>query len=130
MLLEVSEDYKLKLADEMFANNETWEEFVDGDVVRAYYFGILLPVVCKDLEGSGFKVASAEEQLMGLRWNCRKHRRQINYWQDKYIESNGRAVNVIALHSYILEKMVVSNDELLEIATMLGYNGYVMLEST
>lgn len=46
MTLDVSNDYKVKLVDEMYANDKEWFTFIGGDVVKAYYFGFLLELVC------------------------------------------------------------------------------------
>lgn len=45
MTLDVSNDYKVKLVDEMYANDEEWFTFIGGDVVKAYYFGISVSTI-------------------------------------------------------------------------------------
>lgn len=128
MLLKVSEEFKVKFAEEMYANDKSYPDFVDGDIVRAYYFGYLLPAVCKDLEEDGFKITSPEEQVMGIKWNIRKHRPQMNFWNTDYLKKHGSSVNLVNLDSYILEKMVVDHSDLLEIATVLGLRAARLIE--
>lgn len=54
MLLNVTIDYKDKLLQEMYANDLELFTFINGDVIKAYYFGFLIGLVCEQFKEDGF----------------------------------------------------------------------------
>lgn len=45
--LKISEDWKKRFVQEMYANDDCYDAFVKDDIVRAYYFGFLSKMFAK-----------------------------------------------------------------------------------
>lgn len=127
MLLTVSQEYMDALFWEIYCNDQYWQDFIQDDVVRAYYFGFLLQPVCDELTNDGFIVASATEQTLSIKWEVRKYKRQLNFWLNKFLNIK-REATASEINSYVLNNMVVEYEEdLLKIATVLGVSTYLRL---
>lgn len=126
--LEKSNSWKEQFAKELYCNNATYDDFIEDDIIRAYYFGFFIETVCKELESDGFKTSPVNEQLLPLRWNVRRHKYQIQFWKRKYVELHGDMVIPLDLDMYILNMLIVDDyDELLKIASLLGRDSYVLI---
>lgn len=62
--LKISEDWKKRFVQEMYANDKYYDEFIDDDIVRAYYFGFFIEEVCKEMEADGFKAGNLMNSLL------------------------------------------------------------------
>lgn len=118
--LKISEDWKKRFVQEMYANDDCYDAFVKDDIVRAYYFGFFIQDVCEEMQADGFKTGEPDEQLTPMKWAVRRYKTQLVFWKKKYIDTYGE------MDAYILNKIVVdSDDDLLRIATCLGRDSYV-----
>ena len=123
--LKVTQEYIQNLSNEMYCNDDFWEDLIGDDVVKAYYFGFLLGAVCEEMKSDGFTIPDAHEQVLPLKWSVRKYKRQILFWQEKYCSQAGRDIIMDEMNSFILNKLVVEYyEDLLKIATVLGQNAY------
>ena len=117
--LEVTDKYKDDLLSEMYANEKCIDEFLDNDVVKAYYFGYLLDVVYEEFSLDGFKLQPASEKVAEIYWRIRKYKPQLDFWIDKYIKNH---CSYVELNSYVLNKVVVEfEQDLIDIAIVIGY---------
>ena len=60
MLLNVTIDYKDKLLQEMYTNDLELFTFINGDVIKAYYFGFLIGLVCEQFKEDGLRRRAIE----------------------------------------------------------------------
>lgn len=124
--LKISEDWKKRFVQEMYANDKYYDEFIDDDIVRAYYFGFFIQDVCEEMQSDGFKTGEPDEQLTPMKWAVRRYKPQLVFWKKKYVDTYGEMVILSEMDAYILNKIVVdSDDDLLRIATCLGRDSYV-----
>ena len=126
--LKISEDWKKRFVQEMYANDKYYDEFIDDDIVRAYYFGFFIQDVCEEMQSDGFKTGEPDEQLTLIKWNVRRYKPQLVFWKQKFVELKGRMVVLSEMDTFILNKIVVeSDDDLLRIATCLGRDSYLLV---
>lgn len=126
--LKISEDWKKRFVQEMYANDKYYDEFIDDDIVRAYYFGFFIQDVCEEMQSDGFKTGEPDEQLTPMKWAVRRYKPQLVFWKKKYVELKGRMVVPSEMDTFILNKIVVeSDDDLLRIATCLGRDSYLLV---
>lgn len=131
MLLNVTVDYKDKLLQEMYANDLELFTFINGDVIKAYYFGFLIGLVCEQFKEDGFGDINPDKELAPIKWNIRRYKSQIEFWRQKYLQIHGNTVLLTNLNAYILDKIVLIDNEesdLLKIAIILGREAYLLLQ--
>lgn len=87
--LKISEDWKKRFVQEMYANDDCYDAFVKDDIVRAYYFGFFIQDVCEEMQADGFKTGEPDEQLTPMKWAVRRYKTQLVFWKKKYIDTYG-----------------------------------------
>lgn len=126
--LKISEDWKKRFVQEMYANDKCYDEFIDDDIVRAYYFGFFIQDVCEEMQSDGFKTGEPDEQLTPMKRAVRRYKPQLVFWKQKFVELKGRMIVPSEMDTFILNKIVVeSDDDLLRIATCLGRDSYLLV---
>lgn len=129
--LDKEDTWKQRFVEEMYANNDYYDEFIKGDIARAYYFGFFIELVCKEMEEDGFKASNPDEQLTPIKWSIRRYKPQLMFWKQKFVDINGWRVNPMEMNTYILNKLVVeSDDDLLRIASCLGRDAYILISKS
>lgn len=66
-----------------------------------------------------------------IKWNIRRYKSQIEFWRQKYLQIHGNTVLLTDLNAYILDKIVLIDNEesdLLKIAVILGREAYLLLQ--
>ena len=121
MNLHVDNIYIEDLRDDIRVNYDySLYEFIDGDVIKAFYFGYII----KD-EFETFDQGRQYLYSKGLRHvgkDIEEYNPQIKYWIDKYIEQiKTEEVDLIEVSEYVLNNLIYFDPkDIIKIALFLG----------
>lgn len=116
--LSIDKNYIPDLHDDVFGNYDlNLYQFIDGDPVRAFYFGMCIKKWFNDLDQQRQLLYS--KQLRHSSDNLDKYKEQIEFWTKRFSEDE--EVDMLDFSEYLLNNMFYDKEfDLINIALFLG----------
>lgn len=117
--LTVTKDFIYDLKDDFTMNDKKdLYQFIDGDLVKAFYLGINIEDWFQDLPNE--KKYLYSKQIRHNKDNLEKYQKQLEFWTNKF-PSKTDEIDLVDLSEYILNNMIYEdNSDEINLAFSLG----------
>nr|DAM35259.1 MAG TPA: hypothetical protein [Bacteriophage sp.] len=117
--LTVTKDFIYDLKDDFTMNDKKdLYQFIDGDLVKAFYLGINIEDWFQDLPNE--KKYLYSKQIRHNKDNLEKYQKQLKFWTSKF-PSKTDEIDLVDLSEYILNNMIYEdNSDEINLAFSLG----------
>lgn len=117
--LTVTKDFIYDLKDDFTMNDKKdLYQFIDGDLVKAFYLGINIDDWFQDLPNE--KKYLYSKQIRHNKDNLEKYQKQLEFWTSKF-PSKTDEIDLVDLSEYILNNMIYEdNSDEINLAFSLG----------
>lgn len=116
-ILDLQDDFKMNYTKDLY-------EFINGDIIKAYYLGLKFSEWYKDLESEQQYLYS--KQARHNKDFISKYSSQIDFWINRFAKDNNMSdedgLPVLDVCEYVLNNMIYDNDsDDVKLAFHLGY---------
>ena len=117
--LTVTKDFIYDLKDDFTMNDKKdLYQFIDGDLVKAFYLGINIDDWFQDLPNE--KKYLYSKQIRHNKDNLEKYQKQLEFWTNKFPSKTDK-IDLVDLSEYILNNMIYEdNSDEINLAFSLG----------
>lgn len=117
--LTVTKDFIYDLKDDFTMNDKKdLYQFIDGDLVKAFYLGINIDDWFQDLPNE--KKYLYSKQIRHNKDNLEKYQKQLEFWTSKFPSKTDK-IDLVDLSEYILNNMIYEdNSDEINLAFSLG----------
>ena len=117
--LTVTKDFIYDLKDDFtMKDKKDLYQFIDGDLVKAFYLGINIDDWFQDLPNE--KKYLYSKQIRHNKDNLEKYQKQLEFWTNKFPSKTDK-IDLVALSEYILNNMIYEdNSDEINLAFSLG----------
>lgn len=117
--LTVTKDFIYDLKDDFIMNDKKdLYQFIDGDLVKAFYLGINIDDWFQDLPNE--KKYLYSKQIRHNKDNLEKYQKQLEFWTNKFPSKTDK-IDLVDLSEYILNNMIYEdNSDEINLAFSLG----------
>lgn len=117
--LTVTKDFIYDLKDDFIMNDKKdLYQFINGDLVKAFYLGINIDDWFQDLPNE--KKYLYSKQIRHNKDNLEKYQKQLEFWTNKFPSKTDK-IDLVDLSEYILNNMIYEdNSDEINLAFSLG----------
>lgn len=117
--LTVTKDFIYDLKDDFTMNDKKdLYQFINGDLVKAFYLGINIDDWFQDLPNE--KKYLYSKQIRHNKDNLEKYQKQLEFWTNKFPSKTDK-IDLVDLSEYILNNMIYEdNSDEINLAFSLG----------
>lgn len=117
--LTVTKDFIYDLKDDFTMNDKKdLYQFINGDLVKAFYLGINIDDWFQDLPSE--KKYLYSKQIRHNKDNLEKYQKQLEFWTSKFPSKTDK-IDLVDLSEYILNNMIYEDDsDEINLAFFLG----------
>lgn len=117
--LTVTKDFIYDLKDDFIMNDKKdLYQFINGDLVKAFYLGINIDNWFQDLPNE--KKYLYSKQIRHNKDNLEKYQKQLEFWTNKFPSKTDK-IDLVDLSEYILNNMIYEdNSDEINLAFSLG----------
>lgn len=117
--LTVTKDFIYDLKDDFIMNDKKdLYQFINGDLVKAFYLGINIDDWFQDLPNE--KKYLYSKQIRHNKDNLEKYQKQLEFWTSKFPSKTDK-IDLVDLSEYILNNMIYEdNSDEINLAFSLG----------
>lgn len=106
--LTVTKDFIYDLKDDFTMNDKKdLYQFINGDLVKAFYLGINIDDWFQDLPNE--KKYLYSKQIRHNKDNLEKYQKQLEFWTSKFPSKTDK-IDLVDLSEYILNNMIYEDD--------------------